>query len=92
MSSLNKGQLLAQQTKVVDHGLGPLKAGPIRLCVPVCNPDAASSKPSSVGTDVVDIHQCDCVVNVCGSKHCKTCKHGMNVVLFLVTLLIRLIT
>ena len=64
-----------QQTKVVDHGLGPLKAGPTRLCVPVCNHDAASSKPSSVGRDVVDIHQqtkCDCVVNVCGSKRCKT--------------------
>ena len=32
-------------------------------------------KPSSVGRDVVDIHQqtkCDCIVNVCGSKHC-TC-------------------
>ena len=27
---------------------------------------------------MVDIHQqtkCDCGVNVCGSKHCKTCKH-----------------
>ena len=51
------GQLPAQQTKVADHGLGPLKAGPTRLCVPVCNHDAASSKPSSVGRDVVDIHQ-----------------------------------
>ena len=59
------------QTKVVDHGLGPLKVGPTRLCVLVCNHDAASSKPSSVGRDVVDIHQqtkCDCVVNVCGSN------------------------
>ena len=55
MASFNKGQLPAQQTKVVDHGLGPLKAGPTRLCVPVCNHDAASSKPSSVGRDVVDI-------------------------------------
>ena len=62
----------------MDHGLGPLMAGPTRLCVPVCNPDAASSKSSSVERDVVDIHQqtkCDCVVNVCGSKRCKTCKH-----------------
>ena len=67
MASFNKRQLPAQQTKVVDHGLGPLKAGPTRLCVPVCNHDTASSKPSSVGRDVVDIHQqtkCDFVVNV----------------------------
>ena len=78
MASFNKGQLPAQQTKVVDHGLGLLKAGPTRLYVQVCSHDAASSKPSSVGKDVVDIHlqtNCDCVVNVCGSKHCKTCKH-----------------
>ena len=71
MASFNKGQLPAQQTKIVDHGLGPLKAGPTHLCVPVCNHDAASSKLSSVGRDVVDIHQqtmCDCIVNVCGSK------------------------
>ena len=29
------------------------------------------------GRDVVDIHKqtkCNCVVNVCGSKRCKTCK------------------
>ena len=67
MASFNKGQLPAQQTKVVDHGRGPLKAGPTHLCVPVCNHDAASSKPSSVGSDVDDIHQqtmCDCVMNV----------------------------
>ena len=60
------------------HGLGPLKAGPTCLCVPVCHHDAASSKPSSGGRDVVDIHKrtkCNCVVNVCGSKRCKTCKH-----------------
>ena len=78
MASFNRGQLPARQTKVVDHGLGPLEAGPTRLFVPVCNHDAASSKPSSVGRDVVDIHlqtKCDCVVNVCGSKRCKTCKH-----------------
>ena len=78
MASFNKEQLPAQRTKIVDHSLGPLKAGPTRLCVPVCNHDAASSKPFSVGRDVVDIHQqtkCDCVVNVCGSKLCKTCKH-----------------
>ena len=78
MASFIKGQLPAQQTKVVDHGLGPLKAGPTCLCVPVCYHDAASSKPSSGGRDVVDIHKqtkCNCVVNVCGSKRCKTCKH-----------------
>ena len=33
-------------------------------------------------------HMCDCVVNVCSSKH-KTCKHVHDVVLFL---LIRPIT
>ena len=49
MASFIKGQLPAQQTKVVDHGLGPLKAGPTCLCVPVCYHDAASSKPSSGG-------------------------------------------
>ena len=68
MASFNKGQLPAQQTKVVDHGLGLLKAGPTRLYVQVCSHDAASSKPSSVGKDVVDIHlqtNCDCVVTVC---------------------------
>ena len=78
MASFNKEQLPAQQTKVVNHGLGPLRAGPINLCVPVCNHGAASSKLSSVGRDVVDIHQqskCDCIVNVCGSKGCKTCKY-----------------
>ena len=77
MASFIKGQLPAQQTKVVDHGLGHLKAGPTCLCVPVCYHDAASSKPSSGGRDVVDIHKqtkWNCVVNVCGSKRCKTCK------------------
>ena len=62
----------------MDHGLGPLKAGPTCLCVPVCYHDATSSKPSSGGRDVVDIHKqtkCNCVVNVCGFKRCKTCKH-----------------
>ena len=62
MALFNKGQLPAQQTKVVDHGLGPLKAGPTRLCVPVCNHDAASSKLSSVGRDVVDIISKPCVI------------------------------
>ena len=52
MASFNKGQLPAQQTKVVEHGMGPSKAGPTRLCVPVCNHDAASSKPSSVGISI----------------------------------------
>ena len=62
----------------MDHGLGPLKAGPTCLCVLVCYHDAASSKPFSGGRDVVDIHKqakCNCVVNVCGSKCCKTCKY-----------------
>ena len=95
MASFNKGKLPAQQTKVVNHGLGPLKAGPTCLCVPVCNHDAASSKPSSVGRDVVNIHQqtkCDCVVNVCASKVVRLVSMLMNVVLFVAMLLIRLIT
>ena len=32
----HRGQPPAWQTKVVDHGLGPVKAGQTRLCVPVC--------------------------------------------------------
>ena len=77
MTSFIKGQLPAQQTKVVDHGLGPLKAGPTCLCVPVCYHDATSSNPSSgEGMLLISISKpCNCVVNVCGSKRCKTCKH-----------------
>ena len=60
-------------------GLGPLKAGSTRLCVPVCGNDTASSKPASVGRDAVDkrMHANDvrCVVCVCASKRCKTCSH-----------------
>ena len=86
-----RGQSPARQTKVVDHGLGPVKAGQTRLCVPVCVNDASSSKPTSVGRDVVDGHtqtnsvgcvvdcvvDCEvgCVVGVCGSVRCKTCVH-----------------
>ena len=66
-----RGQSPARQTKVVDHGLGPVKAGQTRLCVPVCVNDASSSKPTSVGQDVVDGHTqtnsvgcvVDCVVD-----------------------------
>ena len=81
----------------MDHGLGPLKAGPTCLCVPVCYHDAASSKPSSGGRDVVDIHKqtkCNCVVNVCGFKLLRLVSMYMymNVVLFIVMFLIRLIT
>ena len=76
---------------MVDHGLGPVKAGQTRLCVPVCVNDASYSKPTSVGQDVVDGHtqtnsvgcvvdcvvDCEvgCVVGVCGSVRCKTCVH-----------------
>ena len=86
-----RGQSPARQTKVVDHGLGPVKAGQTRLCVPFCVNDASSSKPTSVGRDVVDGHiqtnsvgcvvdcvvDCEvgCVVGVCGSVRCKTCVH-----------------
>ena len=86
-----RGQSPARQTKVVDHGLGPVKAGQTCLCVPVCVNDASSSKPTSVGRDVVDGHiqtnsvgcvvdcvvDCEvgCVVGVCGSVRCKTCVH-----------------
>ena len=65
MASFNKGQLPAQQTKVVDHGLGPIKAGPT-VCV------------SRFVTMMVHPQR---LVSVC-----------MNVVLFVVMLLIRLIT
>ena len=44
MASFNMGQLPAHQTKVEDHGLGPLKAGPTRLCAPVCNHDVCGAK------------------------------------------------
>ena len=54
MVSLSKGQPPAWHTKVVDDGLGPLKACSTRLYVLVCVNDAASSKPALVGRDVVD--------------------------------------
>lgn len=68
---------------MVDHGLGPIKAGPTCLSVPVCVNDAVSSKPvsepGSVGRDAADAHKqtsiCNCVVRICGSKRCKTCQH-----------------
>ena len=53
MVSFNKGQLPAKQTKVVDHGLRPLKAGSTRLCVLVCNHDTASSKFSFIGRGLI---------------------------------------
>ena len=65
---------------MVDHDLGPLKAGSTHLCVPVCADDAVSSKPTSVGRVAVDVptqtnSKVGSVVCVCGSVRCKTCKH-----------------
>ena len=70
----------AWQTKVVDHGLGPLKADQKCLYVPVCDNDTALSKPTFVGRSVVD--DCSqtnsmysCTVNKCCSARCKMCRH-----------------
>ena len=77
MALFNRGQPPAWHTKVVDDGLGPLKAGSTHLYVPVCVNDAASSKPAPVGRDVVDqrthTDNVSCAVCVCASKRCKTC-------------------
>ena len=76
--SFNRGQPPAWHTKVVDDNLRPLKSGSTCLYVPVCVHDAVSSKPASVGRDAADLHTqttCGCVVSVCGSSCCKTCKH-----------------
>ena len=56
MTSFIKGQLPAQQTKVVDHGLGPLKAGPTCLCSRFVTMMLHPQIPL-LGKDVVDIHK-----------------------------------
>ena len=71
-ASFNRGQPPARHTKVVDDNLRPLKSGSTCLYVPVCVHDAVSSKPASVGHTQTT---CGCVVSVCGSSRCKTCKH-----------------
>lgn len=48
MVSVDRGQPPAWQTKVVDHGLGPLKAYQKCLYVPVCDNDTALTKPTYV--------------------------------------------
>ena len=83
-ASFNRGQPPAQQNKVVDSHLCPLKSGGTCLCVPVCANDTMSLKPASVGRGTVDVHvyvsaqtnnNATCDVCVCGSVRCKTCKH-----------------
>ena len=78
-ASFSRGQPPARQTKVVDYGLSPVKTGSTHLCVPVCVNDTVFSKPTSVGRNVVDdqaqTNNISCVVCVCGSVRCKTCKH-----------------
>ena len=76
-ASFSRGQPPARHTKVVDNNLCP-KSGPTRLSVPVCANDATSSKPTTLGRDVADVHAHttnNCVVCDCGSVRCKTCKH-----------------
>ena len=73
-----RGQPPAQQTKVVNGNLCPLKPGQTRLSVQVCANDVASPNPTTQGRDVADAHvqtDCGCVVSACGSVRCKTCKH-----------------
>ena len=64
---------------MVDYGLSPVKTGSTHLCVPVCVNDTVFSKPTSVGRNVVDdqaqTNHISCIVCVCGSVHCTTCKH-----------------
>ena len=77
-ASFSRGQPPARRTKVVDDNLRPLKSGSTCLCVPVCAHDAVSSKPTTLGRDAADLNAhttCGCVVSVCGSLRCKTCKH-----------------
>ena len=77
-ASFYRGQPLAWQTKVVDGDLRPLKPDQTRLSVPDCTNDGASPNPTTRGRDVPDDHvhtNCGCVVSICGSVRCKTCKH-----------------
>ena len=63
---------------MVDSDLRPLKPDQTRLSVPVCTNDVVSPIPTTQGRDVADAHvqtDCGCVVSVCGSVRCKTCKH-----------------
>ena len=74
-ASFSRGQPPARRTKVVDNNQCPLKSGQTRLSVPVC---ATSPNPTTQGRAVADVHAhttCSCVVSVCGSVRCKTCKH-----------------
>lgn len=78
-------QHVCRYGKVVDHGLGPLKAVTTRLCVPVCANDVVSLKPVNAGRDTADIHtqtntvDCAvCTVRTCGSSRCKTCRHTVQ--------------
>ena len=84
----SRGQPPARQTKVVDYGLSPLKTGSTHL---VSVNDTLFSKPTSVGRNVVDDQaQTSCVVCVCGSARCKTCKHvsqGMSNVTIMMSVL-----
>ena len=77
MASFNRGQSLAQQTKVAHQNLGALKAGSKPFLVSGGDNDAISSKPNIVGRDMVEdvLPSLSCIVNKCGSKNCKMCDH-----------------
>ena len=74
MASFSRGQLPAQQTKVVDESQRPLKNGS-----PGCGSfrnDGTSSKLCCKGRDVAEDSQGGTCVECCGSKRCKTCDHN----------------
>ena len=77
-TSFYRGQPPAQQIKVVDKDLRPLKPGQTHLSVQVCTNDVTSPNPTTQVRDVADarVHtNCGCVVHPCGSARCKTCRH-----------------
>ena len=73
MALINRELPSAQNTKVVYQDLGALKTGSHSPSLVACDYDAASSKPTLVGRDVVD-------------ARCKTCSiymKGINLVAML---------
>ena len=74
IASINRGQPLAWQTKVVHHQSGCLKADLTGLKGANRCYDTMPSKPVK-GRGIVEGQQFSSSVTRCGSKCCKTCFH-----------------
>ena len=73
MATNNRGQSLAQPTKMMDSCTGPLKKDRPTHTSLNYNYDITSLKPTSVGGDVTEVAQdTPTIVIKC---RCKTCKH-----------------